>query len=183
MCIFTAQMQSPVDPFCLWGSGRLVIKLGIDNLVARTFRKLYQLLNIRLDMSVGWETPFVAPLLAPHLLGNICLPGYRSKNRSLRSPLESPSHVITMCNPWSTENGADRARSAQQRATSFFSLQEMISQCQGLKNPVKCQFFGQKYHTKWGVPQMGVPQYGWLIMEKSIKMHDWGVPPFQESTK
>ena len=42
--------------------------------------------------------------------------------------------------------------------------------------------FWENLHGFWGVLQMGVPQYGWLIMEKSFKMHDWGIPPFHEST-
>ena len=34
----------------------------------------------------------------------------------------------------------------------------------------------------WRFPEMGVPQDGWLIRENSIKMDDWGVPLFQETT-
>ena len=34
-----------------------------------------------------------------------------------------------------------------------------------------------------GVPEIGVPQNGWLIVENPIKTDDLGVPPFQETFK
>ena len=34
----------------------------------------------------------------------------------------------------------------------------------------------------WTFPKMGVPQYGWCIMENTIEMDDLGVPLFQETT-
>ena len=32
----------------------------------------------------------------------------------------------------------------------------------------------------WGVPKKVVPQYGWFIMENTIKMDDLEVPPFKQ---
>ena len=37
--------------------------------------------------------------------------------------------------------------------------------------------------AKWRFPLMGAPQNGSFIMENTIKMDDFGVPPFQETPK
>ena len=36
---------------------------------------------------------------------------------------------------------------------------------------------------KWVLPNIGIPQNGWFIMENLIKMDDLGVPQFSETPK
>ena len=35
----------------------------------------------------------------------------------------------------------------------------------------------------WGFPEIEEPPDGWFIMENPMKVHDLGVPPFQETTR
>ena len=35
----------------------------------------------------------------------------------------------------------------------------------------------------WVFPTIGVPQNGWFVIEKPIKMDDWGVPYFWKQEK
>jgi len=38
-------------------------------------------------------------------------------------------------------------------------------------------------NSRWVFPKIEVPQNGWYIMEKPIKMDDLGVPPFKETPR
>ena len=57
--------------------------------------------------------------------------------------------------------------------------------CGAAPRCIKQKCFSQRqflWFPIWEFPEMGIPQNGWFIVENPIKMDDWGIPLFQETS-